>query len=221
MSTVPMKTRPARSGLLVLLALVSTMALAGPASADGPPVITAGPAQGTSVRSTEALFYFEYGDLAPGQTFQCRLDGGDWTPCEDSSMPKGSHSYKGLLNGAHLFEVRRASAFSGDPLADETPTSRKWFADVAAPKTSFLKAPRARTSSRTARFFFAAEPGATFECSLDRAAFSPCAQSHTLRRLRPGLHRMRVRASDLVGNTEAEPAVHVWVVAAKRARKRV
>ncbi len=56
--------------------------------------ITAGPGSGTGA---EAVFTFAASERAG---FSCRLDAGDWQPCDSP------HAYSGLPMGPHLFEVR-------------------------------------------------------------------------------------------------------------------
>lgn len=114
-----------RKALVGLGTAACCMALPAVSSAHGPPKITEGPS-GT-VTATSALFEFEYQEPAPGQQFQCSLDGAAFTPCEDSTMAEGLQNYYDLAPGRHTFKVRRAgSPFPIDPLADETPAERTW-----------------------------------------------------------------------------------------------
>ena len=100
-------------------------ALPAAAGAHGPPNITAGPTGQTT--DTNALFTFAYDEPAPTQTFECSLDGADFAPCEDDSLPEGSQSYTGLAVGAHTFKVRRVTQIEPvDPLSDPTPAERTW-----------------------------------------------------------------------------------------------
>jgi hypothetical protein len=64
-----------------------------------PPMITSRPDPDTT--STEASFDF---DIAAGSTAECRLDAGDWTPCESTAI------YVGLGTGKHTFCVRAIGA---------------------------------------------------------------------------------------------------------------
>jgi hypothetical protein len=84
--------------------------------------------------------------------------------------------------------------------------------DATAPKTSILRHPPRRTTSRTARFVFGADEPARFQCKRDRRRFRPCP-----RRFRFGVgegrHRLAVRAVDRAGNVDATPARFSWRVA--------
>jgi PKD repeat protein len=85
--------------------------------------------------------------------------------------------------------------------------------DTEAPDTRIASGPAAITKSRTATFrFTSTEAGSTFECSLDGAAYKPCAATATFRNLRDGSYRLLVRAVDAAGNRDATPAVRSWRV---------
>ncbi len=87
--------------------------------------------------------------------------------------------------------------------------------DVTAPQTSFLRKPRARTSSHKATFAFeSSEAGSTFQCKLDRGSWKACSSPKRLKRLKPGKHTFRVRAKDAVGNVDQTPAKRVWRIKA-------
>ena len=75
-------------------------------------VITSGPSGSTS--SSSAIFAFSANES--GVAFECRLDGGAYTPC---SSPKG---YGGLAEGSHVFRVRGT-----DPAGNTgAPAVRNW-----------------------------------------------------------------------------------------------
>ena len=88
--------------------------------------------------------------------------------------------------------------------------------DTTPPETSFVSVPRNRTARRTARFRFeSSEPGATFACSLNRAAFQPCSSGSPIR-VRRGRNRFRVAATDAAGNVDASPESYRWRVRRRR-----
>jgi hypothetical protein len=80
-----------------------------------------------------------------------------------------------------------------------------------APSTRFVKHPpkEMRTRSRTARAVFAFasdQPGVTFLCKIDGAAFRGC-PAKLVRRFALGRHTLRVKARNAAGRTDATPAV--------------
>jgi RTX calcium-binding nonapeptide repeat (4 copies) len=87
------------------------------------------------------------------------------------------------------------------------------------PDTRIDAAPASLTRDATPSFRFSAtKQGATFECSLDRAAFGACPSEHTLARLRDGAHTLRVRSRDLLGALDLSPAERVFSIDTTRPR---
>jgi large repetitive protein len=85
--------------------------------------------------------------------------------------------------------------------------------DTTAPQTTLLGGPAGSTSATTASFKFGStEPGSSFECRLDGAAWSACASPQQYSALAPGSHTFDVRATDAAGNTDASPATRTWTV---------
>ncbi|WP_308189679.1 PKD domain-containing protein [Nocardioides sp. cx-169] len=117
--------------------------------------------------------------------------------------------------GTHTATVTVTDEATGEKATDsvEIVVEQGGGTDTVAPQTRVVSGPRAVTRSRTAALRFASsEAGETFECSLDGSVYRPCAATVTLRNLRDGVHRMRVRATDAAGNTDATPAAHTWRV---------
>ncbi|MDX6633291.1 MAG: hypothetical protein QOG26_1296, partial [Solirubrobacterales bacterium] len=84
--------------------------------------------------------------------------------------------------------------------------------DTTPPETVITKAPAAQTTSRSAQFKFkSSESGSTFQCKLDGAKFSSCGSPYK-RSVKPGNHKLAIRAIDAAGNVEADPATHKWKV---------
>jgi subtilisin-like proprotein convertase family protein len=67
---------------------------------------------------------FVFGSPRPNSQFQCRLDGGDFSPC---ASPQ---SFSDLPEGSHTFEVR---AFDQYGNVDGSPAIYTWTVDVTAP----------------------------------------------------------------------------------------
>jgi hypothetical protein len=85
--------------------------------------------------------------------------------------------------------------------------------DTTAPVTTIDTAPTSPTNSTTADFTFSSdEPGGTFQCKLDAAAYAACTSPLNLSGLADGIHTLLVRAIDAAGNTDATPASATWTV---------
>jgi hypothetical protein len=94
--------------------------------------------------------------------------------------------------------------------------------DTTPPDTSISSGPRAKSRKKNATFAFTgvdettAADGLTFECSVDFAAFAPCASPQTYSTVNRGLHHFEVLARDEAGNADPSPAAFEWKV--KRSR---
>jgi sugar lactone lactonase YvrE/subtilisin-like proprotein convertase family protein len=85
--------------------------------------------------------------------------------------------------------------------------------DVAAPETSITSGPTGTTNDPNPSFAFSAgEAGATFECRLDAAAFTPCTSPKSYSNLADGQHTFAVRASDDLANVESTPAERTFTI---------
>lgn len=87
-------------------------------------------------------------------------------------------------------------------------------ADTTAPTTKITKAPKAKSTSTTAKFKFKAnEAGSKFQCKLDKGKFKNCKSPKTYKKLKPGKHVFKVRATDKAGNV-GKPAKRKFTVLA-------
>jgi hypothetical protein len=119
-------------------------------------------------------------------------------------------TYTSLPDGEFVFKVR-ATDLAGNPQA--TPTSFSWevdnsLADTTPPETTILGKPADPSTSSTATFTYSSnEPGSSFECALDGAAFSACPTAGiTYSGLGAGAHSFQVRAVDPSLNQDPTPA---------------
>src|SRR5215210_3058633 len=154
--------------------------------------IDSGPSGTLSISSAS----FAFTSSEPNSTFECSLDGEAFALC---SSPK---SYVNLSDGSHTFQVRATDATSN---TDATPAFRTWTVDTTAPHTTIHSGPSGPTNEDTATFTFSSEAGATFECSLDGAAFSACTSPKSYTNLPDGHHTFDVTATDRAGNVEPPP----------------
>ena len=84
--------------------------------------------------------------------------------------------------------------------------------DTTAPTVKITKAPKAQSKSTTAKFKFkASEAGSTFQCKLDKGKFKSCKSPKTYKKLKPGKHVFKVRATDKAGNV-GKPATKKFKV---------
>lgn len=153
--------------------------------------ISAGPEGPT--RSTSAEF--EFATNQPSVTFQCKLDGADWSSC---ASPK---SYDGLPEGQRLFQVRAMNSFG---VVDPEPATRSWTVDRTAPQV-VISAPN--RGAHAASFSFGGIDEVTapdelvFECRLDDGNWEACSSPITYTGVSVGRHTFGVRATDEAGNS--------------------
>lgn len=165
--------------------------------------ITSGPSEGSTIASDSATFSFDSSD-GDAAAFRCRLDDRGWGPCQSS----GSQSYSGLDDGRHEFSVR---AIDDAGNVDASPPKRAWTVDTKPPQTAIADGPSGTERSANATFELrASDPEASFECSLDGAAFEACDSPKRYSGLNDGQHTFRARAVDSVGNADATPSVRSW-----------
>jgi hypothetical protein len=80
------------------------------------------------------------------------------------------------------------------------------------PQTTLARHPRRKSALRASSFTFTADqPGATFQCKLDKGPFKPC-RSPFKRRVQPGRHSFQVRAVSATGTADPTPATYRWRV---------
>lgn len=138
--------------------------------------------------------------------FECSLDNAAFTACRSGDM------FGPIANGAHAFSVR-AKDRAGN--ADPSPPVYAWALDTSTPDTQLIDGPDGSVRSQIATFTFIspdAGAGATFECSLDGAAFTTCVSPQTYENLDMGVHTFAVRVRDSVGNLDPTPATRTWLV---------
>ncbi|HZO07485.1 MAG TPA: NosD domain-containing protein [Solirubrobacterales bacterium] len=76
--------------------------------------------------------------------------------------------------------------------------------DTTRPNVTIEKAPKAKSTSTTAKFKFVSnEAGSKFKCKLDKKAFANCRSPKTYKKLKLGKHVFKVKATDAAGNVSA------------------
>jgi hypothetical protein len=155
--------------------------------------------------SDSAQFAFSATDAAP-VSFECRLDGGEFSPCTSPS------SFSNLAQGAHAFQVRASDA-AGNTEVPPSPEST-WTVDTTPPATTISGGPSIITGSTWASFTLSSSrPGSSFRCELDQEGFSPCGSPVSYSSLAPGPHTFKAKATDPAGATEISPApTAAWTI---------
>jgi uncharacterized repeat protein (TIGR03803 family) len=152
--------------------------------------------------ATDATFTFT--STEADITFECKFDADAFVLC---SSPE---TYTSLTEGAHSFQVRARDLANN---ADPSPAMHSWSVDITPPDTLINSGPENPTTSTNATFEFTSnDAGSTFECSLDDAAFAPCAGPVNYTGLAVGNHNFRVRAIDAAGNFDTTPESHSWTI---------
>jgi hypothetical protein len=123
-------------------------------------------------------------------------------------------AYARLAPGTHTFTVAAVDAAGN---VDPTPASITWTV-VGTPglETTITSGPAGTVSAKNASFVFGASERATFECSLDGAAYASCTAPLGLAGLADGSHTFAVRATDAAGNVDPTPATRSWTVRSGR-----
>jgi subtilisin-like proprotein convertase family protein len=158
---------------------------------------------------------FQFGSPRPGSMFQCRLDGGDFSPC---TSPQ---EFGGLPEGTHTFEVR---AFDSHGNVDGSPAVYTWTVDVTAPGVRIDSAggssPAVQGSAGTAAGDYAdvtvdlfsgssasGSPVQTVVASRDGSGSFAAQFGH----VGPGAYTVAARQGDAAGNTGASAPVSFTV----------
>ncbi|MGH3337761.1 MAG: hypothetical protein ACRDPL_02875, partial [Propionibacteriaceae bacterium] len=138
-------------------------------------------------------------------------------PMRDPSRWQCSFTYNAYT---HRFRVNEIVSVAYVPGSNAT---EQWFVpcdgvgpcpeEDPSPNTTITSGPpRAVASTRAALRFASSEPGSTFQCRLDSAAWATCVPPLRLSGLSDGRRVFRVRAIDDRGNFDATPARRSWRV---------
>ena len=147
-------------------------------------------------------------------TFECKLDGpgattGTYATCT-SPRP-----YSSLADGTYTFSVRATDAAGN---LDQTPATRSFTVDTAAPQTTINTGPTGPTGSNAPSFgFSSSETPSTFECKLDgpgatTGTYAVCTTPRAYSALADGTYTFSVRATDAAGNQDATPDTRSFTV---------
>ena len=175
--------------LLVLIATAAAFgALAAPAFADH--TILTGPADGSTVTSNAITFTWAGSSTS---TYLCMVNDGAWFTCASPysySAPRGQNSFKLKSSAGH--------SHPGAEMIKRTFT----VSDTTGPAApTITSGPSGTVASTSATFAWTgAEPGGTFQCSFDGAAYAGCTSPRGYTGLAQGAHTFSVRQIDSLGN---------------------
>ncbi len=130
----------------------------------------------------------------------------DFNTCTDQGSQYGSQYYDGVS------ELSQADVLT--PTLAAPTTGIDAHLPSGAPVTTITGGPAANaaTSQTDVRFSFTADQsGATFECALDGAKYSPCSSPYDTGTLAPSKHTFTVEAT-AKGLTETNPPYVTWTV---------
>ena len=153
--------------------------------------------------SNTANGQFSFSSPEAGVTFQASLDGAAF------AATQSPFAFNGISNGAHTFAVRAIDAAGN---TDATPAAFGWTVDTQAPDTVIASSPAANSNSTSATFTFSSEANATFQVSVDGAAYAAASSPYQINGIASGAHTLNVRATDAAGNVDATPASFSWQV---------
>jgi hypothetical protein len=131
------------------------------------------------------------------------------------SDPNERFQFQGSFPGP---ESAEGTFTAGGEHSEYTPTAHcastlSWSAstkappDTRPPETTITNEVPNRTEKSTVRFKFRSdESRSAFECRRDEKPWRRCSSPKTVKGLDEGAHTFRVRATDLVGNTDPTPA---------------
>jgi hypothetical protein len=105
----------------------------------------------------------------------------------------------------------------GDGIGDACEARTPPPADTEAPRVKIKKLKVKR--NRTVRVTFRASEPSVFTCKLDRKRARQCSSPLVIKRMKPGRHKLAIRATDKAGNT-SKPAVEKFKVKKRRKTRR-
>ncbi|MEA2347119.1 MAG: hypothetical protein QOG62_906 [Thermoleophilaceae bacterium] len=119
-----------------------------------------------------------------------------------------------LLNVAATLEADADKDGYGDETQDLCPTDATSQAACKVPGAPDVKGPKKKTKSTNATFKFSATDAVSYECKIDKKAFSACSSPKKYKKLKPGKHKFRVHGLTSGGAAGADSRFK-WTVEKK------
>ena len=120
-----------------------------------------------------------------------------------------------LLNIAATIEPDSDGDSYGDESQDDCDGNGARLDDCVPPNTA-IDGPTKTKKTKVTFTLTANEGDASFECALDKGGFNPCSSPHRAKKLRPGKHTLRARATDSAKNLGPEASFPFRVTKPKK-----
>jgi hypothetical protein len=169
--------------------------------------VDSGPTGTTSDQTP--TFTFSGSDSIGPVTFRCSIDTGAANFRTCSGPGNGDTPENPLADGSYTFRVQATDGAGNSAVATQ-PFSVQTL-QPSPPETNITKGPKKTRKTRPKFKFTSNEPGATFQCKLDKSQFVGCSSPFKPPKLRPGKHKLQVRAIGS-GGTDPTPAVRKFRV---------
>jgi hypothetical protein len=161
---------------------------------------------GTTTDQTPT-FTFSGSDMIGPVTFHCSIDSGTPSFRACSGPGDSDTATSPLADGSYAFRVQASDAAGNAAVATRAFSVQTLKPPIpSAPETTITKGPKKTRKARPKFRFTSSDPSARFQCKLDKGSFSACASPLTTPKLRPGKHRLQVRAVG-AGGSDPTPAV--------------
>jgi hypothetical protein len=156
---------------------------------------------GPGARTALTTPAFRFAATKSPVSYQCHVEGGAWAACP----PDAGGNWRpatALAGGSHTLSVRATDA-NGN--VDATPATYAFIVDLTPPDTYVAGTWGNVTTAVNTLTLSANEPVLRYECRVDAAAWATCTSPFTAT-LPAGAHTISVRATDLAGNVDPNPA---------------
>jgi Bacterial Ig-like domain len=178
------------------------------------PTVTIDSGPSASTTDTTPTFGFSADDpFPPGDTitFQCSIDTGTASFAACSGPGNTDTPGSPLADGSYTFRVQGTDVAGNSAVATRSFTVAMPKPGSPPPDTTITKGPKKTQKTRPKFRFTSSDPGASFQCKLDRGPFAPCTSPFRTPRLRPGKHKLKVMAVNSAG-ADTTPAVRKFRV---------
>ncbi len=178
-----------------------------------PPSVTIDSGPTGTIADASPTFTFSGTDAHGPVSFLCSIDSGTASFGQCSGPGNGDTPGGLLADGSYTFRARGRDAAGNSSVATRSFTVAvpKPPPTPTPPETRIKKGPKKTRKARPKFKFTSTDPNATFKCKLDKRKFVACRSPFRTPKLRPGKHKLKVRAIG-VGGTDATPAVRKFRV---------